>query len=292
MGLKIEIDTNAGVCFGVEKALELVDNALDKGEEIYSLGHMLHNSNEINRLDKKGLKTISTEDFPSIKRGKVVLRAHGEPPSTFEKASLHDIQLIDATCPIVQRLQKKIHSLHLKIDRQKEQIVIFGKKNHPETIGLLGQTGNEAILITDPGEFSKVNPEKKTYLFSQTTMDPDQYALLEENLQKRVELEKGEELVSECSICSQMKRRKPLLREFVKDYDLVLFISGRNSSNGNMLYSYAKSFNGNIFLIEHKNEIQSSWLKGAKSIGISGATSTPAWQLTEVKEHLLSITAG
>jgi 4-hydroxy-3-methylbut-2-en-1-yl diphosphate reductase len=286
MGKVIETDPSAGFCFGVEKAIETAEALLREGEPVYGLGEMVHNDEEISRLKRLGLRTVSSEDFAKIAPAKVIFRAHGEPPSTYDKAREHGVGLIDATCPIVLSLQKKISNRFAEMDREREQIVIFGKEGHPETIGLMGQTGGAAILVTDPGEIAHVDPGKKIYLYSQTTMDPEQFSILEASLKKIAEVAGGEGLVSNCSICHQMKRRKPDLKAFALKHDVVIFVSGKASSNGKMLFEYCKNHNRNSYWIHRFDEIDPAWLEGAGSIGISGATSTPAWQLEQVRAHL------
>ncbi|MCF8346396.1 MAG: 4-hydroxy-3-methylbut-2-enyl diphosphate reductase [Bacteroidales bacterium] len=288
MGRVIEIDPSAGFCFGVEKAIDTAEALLREGEPVYGLGEMVHNEEEIGRLEKLGLRTISTDDFAKIAPAKVIFRAHGEPPLTYEKAKAHGVGLIDATCPIVLSLQRKISSRFAEMDREKEQIVIFGKAGHPETIGLVGQTGGAAVVVTDPENIAHVDPGKKIYLYSQTTMDPAQFRILEENLKKVAEVAGGGGLVSTCSICHQMKRRKPDLKAFALKHDVMIFVSGTSSSNGKMLFAYCKKHNSRSFWIHRLDDIDPEWLEGAKSIGISGATSTPAWQLEQVRGHLES----
>ncbi len=282
----IEIDPSAGFCFGVENAIQIAEENMNQGSPVYGLGHMVHNEVEIGRLDQLGMKTISVMDFPDLSPGKVIIRAHGEPPSTYALAQAHKIDIIDATCPIVSNLQKKIYKQHRKLDREKEQIIIFGKEGHPETIGLMGQTRGEAILITDPNDISAIDRRKTIFLFSQTTMDPDQFEVLEENIRKITQVSEKTKFEANCSICGQMKKRKPELRNFASKHDLIIFVSGAKSSNGAMLYNFCKQQNKFTFWIHSVEDIDPEWLKMDGSIGISGATSTPSWQLKQVKEQL------
>jgi 4-hydroxy-3-methylbut-2-en-1-yl diphosphate reductase len=284
----IEIDPTAGVCFGVEKAIATAEQMLSRGEAVYGLGEMVHNEEETGRLERLGLRTVSTDDFADIAPARVILRAHGEPPSTYEKAIRNNIELIDATCPIVTNLQKKIRNRYRALDNEREQIVIFGKEGHPETAGLMGQTNGEAVLVTDPEETAHVDPAKKIYLYSQTTMDPEQFRLLEERLGNIARVSERSGLVSDCSICNQMKRRKPDLKAFAQKHDLMVFISGSASSNGAMLFAHCKKYNSNSHWIHRVEEIDPEWALAPGSIGISGATSTPLWQLKQVKERLES----
>lgn len=292
MAVRIEIDPSAGVCFGVKKAIQTAEDLLDKGEQVFGLGNMLHNPAEIRRLSEKGLKTVSVGDFPGIRKGKVLLRAHGEPPDTYRKAAKAGIDLIDATCPIVQKLQKKILKKYHELNPATEQIVLFGKKDHPETIGLLGQTNNEAILVTDPDDIGHIPGNKKSFLYSQTTMDPEAYDRLVIALKDKISIENKSELKAECSICNQMKHRKPDLAEFARKCEVLIFASGKDSSNGRMLFEYARNINEQTYWIERPEEVDPQWVNNAGFVGISGATSTPAWQLELIKKQIESLTAG
>lgn len=289
MARKIEIDPSAGVCFGVEKAIATAEEKLREGKEVYGLGEMVHNDQETGRLEQLGLKTITIDDLDRIGPARVVLRAHGEPPSTYRKAAANNIEIIDATCPIVTGLQKKIRKRYASLDREKEQIVIFGKQGHPETIGLMGQTNDEALLVTDPGKVGHVDPGKKIYLYSQTTMDPDQFDALKEELESFAAAAHSEKPTSLCSICNQMKRRKPALKKFALLHDYMVFVSGKHSSNGAMLFRYCQQINPQTWWIHSPGDIDPGWFTGMGSIGISGATSTPRWQLEQVRQYLADL---
>lgn len=295
MARKIEIDPSAGVCFGVEKAIATAEENLRDGNDVYGLGEMVHNDQETGRLEQLGLKTISADDLDRIGPARVILRAHGEPPSTFRKAAANHIEIIDATCPIVTGLQKKIRKRYEELDKDREQIVIFGKQGHPETIGLMGQTNDEAVLVTDPGKTGDVDPRKKVYLYSQTTMDPDQFEVLKANLEAFAATANSEKPQSLCSICNQMKRRKPELKKFALTHDYMVFVSGKHSSNGKMLYEYCRQINPQTWWIHSPDDIDPGWFSGTTngggtgSIGISGATSTPLWQLEQVRQYLADL---
>ena len=285
----VEIDSSAGFCFGVEKAIDLAEQNLAQGEEVFGLGDMVHNDKEIDRLHAKGLKTIEVSDFKDISSGKVILRAHGEPPETYRLAEAHNIEIIDATCSIVKKLQQKVKTAYENMDPEKEQIVIYGKEGHAETIGLMGQTDGKAILITDPDWLNEVNKYKSIILFSQTTMDPERFQEVEKNLTELTKILGKTELKSECTICNQMKRRKPELMKFSRKHDTIIFVSGKQSSNGAMLYKYCKRHNSKTYWISSVDEIEQNWLTGNGSIGVSGATSTPQWQLEKVRQYLLNV---
>lgn len=285
----VEIDPSAGFCFGVEKAIDVAEENLKEGKKVYGLGDMVHNDKEIKRLVEKGMDTIQVDDFSSIQSGKVILRAHGEPPETYQKAAQHNIEIIDATCPIVQKLQKKIKKIYEDLDPEREQIVIYGKEGHAETIGLMGQTKGTAILVNSLSDLEKVEMGKSIYLFSQTTMDPEQFYEVEAALKQHTIADDSIQFNSECTICGQMKRRKPDLRRFALGHDVMIFVSGKKSSNGAMLYKFCKEQNPMTYWISSTEEIQDEWLQGDGSIGISGATSTPVWQLEEVQQYILKM---
>jgi len=291
---KVEVDSGAGFCFGVDQVINTAETHLREGTPLYGLGEMVHNSEEVLRLEAMGLKTINQDELGGIKSGKVLLRAHGEPPATYRLARKHDIEIIDGTCPIVTRLQTKIRRIYSRMDRDTQQLVIFGKSDHPETIGLLGQVDGDATVVNSMEDIDSIDPTKGILLFSQTTMDPELYKEVEEGLKDHLQhpagLKEGGQLQSDCTICGQMKRRKPVLAAFAKDYDLVLFVSGKNSSNGKMLYEYCRSVNPLTHWISGVKDIDPNWFAEVESIGISGATSTSMNQLQAVKEQVKKLT--
>ncbi len=294
--VKIEIDPGAGFCFGVEQVIKTAESHLRQGAGLYGLGDMVHNSSEMQRLHSLGLRTISHSQLAELKPGRILLRAHGEPPSTYEMARALDIEIIDGTCPIVSHLQKKLKKVYDSMDRDVEQLVIFGKPDHPETVGLLGQVGGDAVVVGTREDISKIEPGKKVHLFSQTTMDPDQFRDVEEALNELLAAvpgpETGDVFRSDCTICGQMKKRKPGLSSFAGRHELILFVSGKNSSNGKMLYEYCKSVNPLTYWISGEKEIDPGWFQGISSIGISGATSTSKDQLESVMSHLERMTSS
>jgi 4-hydroxy-3-methylbut-2-enyl diphosphate reductase len=274
----------------VDQVIKTAETFLKEGKALYGLGEMVHNSEEVDRLKGLGLKTIHHSELGEIKPERVLFRAHGEPPPTYQLARELGIEIIDGTCPIVTRLQLKIREVYLSMDRDTQQVVIFGKSEHPETIGLLGQVGGDASVVSSMLDIPSIDPAKGIILFSQTTMDPDLYleveAGLKAHLNRPASLKAGELFQSDCTICGQMKRRKPGLAAFAKGHDLILFVSGKNSSNGKMLFEYCKSVNPLTYWISGMNEIDPIWFKEVESIGISGATSTSMDQLQAVKEEL------
>jgi 4-hydroxy-3-methylbut-2-enyl diphosphate reductase len=250
---------------------------------------MVHNRIEIERLESLGMETITNENLGNLENSTILFRAHGEPPESYERASKNGNRVIDATCPIVLKLQQRIRETYKKIDHQLEQIVIFGKTDHPETVGLMGQIGNDATVVSSLIDLQKVDPGRRVHLFSQTTMDPGDFSRIESALSKLL-IASGSSMKSNCSICSHMKKRKPGLADFAVNYDVMIFVSGKNSSNGKMLFEYCKSLNPNSFWISDENEIDGDWFQNSDSIGISGATSTPSWQLESLRKHIQKLT--
>lgn len=281
--VNIEIDPAAGFCFGVDKVIGMAESMLRKGEKVYTLGEMIHNREEMKRLHSLGMITVDHRELVSVKPESVLLRAHGEPPSTYRLAEKFHIKVIDGTCPIVLQLHKRIRQAYQAMDHDREQLVIFGKPDHPETISHLGQLDGDAVVISSPEEASKVDPGKRVILFSQTTMDPERFGEVEKKLKEHL-------LRSECTICGQMKKRKPELAAFARKHDLMLFVSGRHSSNGKMLYEFCKSVNPATHWISHAGEIDPAWLEGTASVGVSGATSTSREQLESVVHRVRGIT--
>jgi 4-hydroxy-3-methylbut-2-enyl diphosphate reductase len=257
---------------------------------------MVHNSEEVKRLQILGLKTIDHQQLTRLPPGKVLFRAHGEPPETYDTAKRNGVEVIDGTCPIVARLQKKLKKAYEAMDHRTEQMVIFGKPDHPETIGLLGQVNGDALVVSSVEEVTAIDPEKRILLFSQTTMDPERFSEVERALDKHLQKSSGERnyvhFRSDCTICGQMKKRKPGLSVFARRYQVMLFVSGKNSSNGKMLYEYCKSLNPATYWISGRDEVKKSWFDDCESIGISGATSTSRAQLESVLEEVKKLTAS
>ncbi len=286
----VEIDPTSGFCFGVTAAIRQAEQLISEGAEVYAVGQMVHNEAEVRRLSKLGLKETGSLSLDNIPGKTVLFRAHGEPPSTYRKAEELNIRVVDATCPIVRKLQERIRRRYEQLDREKEQIVIFGKEGHPESIGLIGQTNGEAILVTGMADLEKVDAGKYIYFFSQTTMDPDAYYAVEKALRERSLVCKSDPLQSNCTVCSHVKKRKPGLKLFAESHDVIIFTSGKASSNGKMLYGYCKEYNDRAYWVNSTEEIDPAWFAGCRSVGISGATSTPQWQMEEIRDHILRIT--
>jgi 4-hydroxy-3-methylbut-2-enyl diphosphate reductase len=296
--VKVTVDQNSGFCWGVVRTIDIAEQELRDAKKLYSLGDIIHNPIEIDRLGEQGLKTITHADLESVKDAKVLIRAHGEPPETFRRAKELGIELIDATCPVVTKVQERIRKFY----DNGYQVVIFGKKDHAEVIGLVGHTNGTAIVIKSIEQVNMLDLTKKTVLFSQTTMDKGTFYALRDEIKSRLkaEFEVGtfEEMAidfhAKDTICGQVSGRDKKLREFSRANDVIIFVAGRKSSNGKVLYEIAKSENPKTYFIEDEKEMQAEWLSGADTVGISGATSTPQWLMERVKafvEEMMSVTA-
>lgn len=279
----IEIDEKSGFCFGVVNAIKRAEEELANGEILYCLGDIVHNGQEVERLSKMGMVTINHEQLKELHDVKVLFRAHGEPPSTYEVAKSNNINLIDASCPVVLRLQKKIKNSY-DSDPTKQQILIYGKKGHAEVVGLLGQTDDNAIVIENEDDLSKVDFEKNIHLFSQTTKSLDGFNNLVKTISDK--MQNDAEFKYSDTICRQVANRMPNIANFAKENDIILFVSGQKSSNGKVLYEHSKSINPNTYLISEPEEVELLNLDTTKKIGICGATSTPRWLMEEVAEKL------
>jgi 4-hydroxy-3-methylbut-2-enyl diphosphate reductase len=283
----VEIDRDSGFCFGVVNAIQSVEKELLEDNELYCLGDIVHNSQEVARLQKKGLKTINHADLEHIHNRKVLLRAHGEPPSTYQTAERNNIRIIDATCPVVLQLQKKIQRHYRNLDMNTSQIVILGKIGHAEVNGLVGQTEGKAIVIEKKEDLDKLDFNKDIYLFSQTTMSLGDFKEIVKEIESRIS--KDLTFNSFDTICRQVANRIPNIKKFASRHDLVLFVAGEKSSNGKVLLSECKKANPNTYLISHPDEINPAWWEGVRSVGICGATSTPKWLMEEVAKKCARI---
>jgi 4-hydroxy-3-methylbut-2-enyl diphosphate reductase len=287
--MKITIDKSSGFCWGVVRAINFVENELQESQKLYSLGDIIHNPMEIQRLEEKGLTTIKREDLAKAKGAKVLIRAHGEPPETYRAARDLGIELVDATCPVVTRVQERIRRYY----NDGYQVVVYGKKEHAEVIGLVGQTNGEAVVIKSLEEIEKVDLTRKTVLFSQTTMDKATFYKIKDELEQRIKelvVESFEENAldfhAKDTICGQVSGRDRKLRAFAEENDIVIFIAGRNSSNGKVLFEICKERNPRTYFIETEAEIEPGWFAGVERVGITGATSTPQWLMERVKDVL------
>jgi len=280
----IEIDKKSGFCFGVVKAITKAENELNESETLYCLGDIVHNGEEVGRLANKGMVTISREEFFTLSNCRVLIRAHGEPPETYRYATENNIELVDATCPIVVQLQKKIRTSFDQQQLQNGQVVIFGKPGHAEVIGLNGQTGNQAIIISSLDEVDKIDFTRPISLYSQTTKPLSEFRMLAELIKLRA----GDRVPVEIrdTVCRQVSNRGPHLREFANRFDLVIFVAGRKSSNGQALFGDVIDSNPNSHFVAHPGELDQSWFQGVNTVGICGATSTPMWLMEQVADAI------
>lgn len=285
--MRVTVDKFSGFCWGVVRTIEIAEQELADNGPLYSLGEIIHNPMEIQRLEAKGLKTVSQEEFNGLKGGTVLIRAHGEPPETYRKAEERGITIIDATCPVVTKVQERIRKFYL----QGYQVVVFGKKEHAEVVGLIGQTDGSAIVVKSVEDLSNVKIDRKTVLFSQTTMDKATFYQIKENLEKRVKSlvvdtfeDEALDFHAKDTICGQVSGRDKKIREFAKANDVVIFVAGKHSSNGKVLYEIVRSENPRSHFIEDTSELEDRWLEGAQTVGVTGATSTPQWLMDKVKK--------
>jgi 4-hydroxy-3-methylbut-2-enyl diphosphate reductase len=297
----VYIDRFSGFCWGVVRTVQIAEDQLAAtrtSRNVYVLGHIIHNPKEIQRLEDKGLETISVDDFPRLANSgaKVIIRAHGEPPSTYRAAWEHGIEIVDATCPVVTKLQERVR----KFWDQGYQVVIFGKKDHAEVLGVRGVVRDQCIVVKSVDEaLATVDVSKKTVLFSQTTMDRPTFLLIRDALKGRVSeliVDTMEEIATEFhakdTICGQVSGREAQLSKFAAENDVLLFVAGKASSNGKVLFDVAKASNPRTFFMETTDDLDPAWIQGAQRIGISGATSTPQWYMEEVKSFVERLAAA
>lgn len=287
--MEVTIDKNSGYCFGVEFAIQMAEDEMEDGK-LYCLGDIVHNSMEVKRLNAKGLQIIDREQLENIRDSKVLIRAHGEPPETYELALRNNIELVDASCPVVLKLQNRVKLAHDKMTKSNGQIVIYGKTGHAEVIGLTGQTNNEAIIVMEDSDLEKIDFTRPVTLFSQTTKSTSGFYRIREMIQERIKGAKGEleelDFNANDSICRQVSNREPQLKVFSEEQDVIVFVSGKKSSNGKALYGVCKRQNERSYFVENEGEVDLSWFKETDSIGICGATSTPMWLMENVATYI------
>lgn len=278
MNLSVDIDRYSGFCNGVVNAIKKAERYLDTNKRLYSLGAIVHNSAEIARLERKGLEIIDIDRMKELRDDVVLVRAHGEPPTTYRMAEERGISIIDCTCPVVLKLQRDIAAKYNELKPLGGQIIIFGKRGHAEVNGLVGRTNGEAIVVEKPEDIENIDFSKPTALFSQTTKDVEEYRRLVESIKA-----KGCENFTFCdTICRQVASRYGHLADFAKGHDVILFVSGSDSSNGKVLFELCKNFNPRTHRVETASDIKKEWFKENEKVGICGATSTPRWQLEEI----------
>lgn len=282
----IEIDNGSGFCFGVTTAIRKAEEELQQSDSLYCLGDIVHNGRECERLKRLGLQTVEHSDMDTLHDTKMLLRAHGEPPITYEKAKEHNIHLIDATCPVVLNLQKRIKADYDADAEHKRQIVIYGKNGHAEVVGLVGQTEGRAIVIENLEDAKKLDFARSIQLYSQTTKPLEGFREIVEFIERN--MTNGAQFQYFDTICRQVANRIPNIRTFASKHEVVLFVCGKKSSNGKVLFNECKAVNPCTYMVEDPSEIEMTWFEGKESIGICGATSTPKWLMENCKDHILN----
>ena len=284
--MEVSVDPNSGFCFGVVFAIHVAEEELEKSGKLYCLGDIVHNNKEVERLSKKGLIIINSEELKQIKNSKVLIRAHGEPPETYKVALENNLELIDASCPVVLKLQNKIRLGFEEMLSKNGQIVIYGKEGHAEVNGLVGQTMDKAIIVNNEPDLDKIDYSKPVRFYSQTTQPIVGFTEMINGIRKRYELAKNPEpdFIPHNTICSQVSHKEPRLKKFAAEHDLILFVSGKKSSNGLFLYEVCRSINPQTYFISVKNDINKDWFKKVNKVGVCGATSTPMWLMEEIAE--------
>ena len=286
----VSIDPAAGFCFGVDRAIGLAESALDQDMALLCLGEIVHNDQEIIRLRAKGMETINETQLRDLKNKKVLVRAHGEPPAVWNQAERNNLAMIDGTCPIVSKLQHKVALADQEIRKSGGMVIIFGKAEHPEVRGLLGHIRGMAKVVSDPSEIKSLPCNVPIRLFAQTTMDPGGWETLREAVEAHLKAgssENGIDFKAYRTICGQVSGRAPKLRKFAGDNDVMVFVSGKNSSNGKVLFNVCREANARSFWISEPGELKDEWFENVNTVGISGATSTPGWLLEQVAEKIM-----
>jgi len=291
--MQVTIDKNSGYCFGVEFAIKMAEDEMEQSDRLYCLGDIVHNDMEVKRLNAKGLEVIDRAQLQNLHDCKVLIRAHGEPPETYRTAIENNIELIDASCPVVLKLQHRVKSAFDKMEREEGQIVIYGKKGHAEVIGLTGQTLEKAIVVMEDSDLDKIDFKRPVTLFSQTTKSTKGFYDISQKIEERIKAAKGEitdvDYNANDSICRQVSNREPQLQRFSQENDVILFVSGKKSSNGKALYQVCLSENPRSYFVENETEIDPEWFQQEDKVGICGATSTPMWLMEQVKTYVESL---
>ncbi|MBC8082293.1 MAG: 4-hydroxy-3-methylbut-2-enyl diphosphate reductase [Hymenobacter sp.] len=286
--MNVIIDKNSGYCFGVEFAIQMAEDELAHDETLYCLGDIVHNRMEVERLHERGLRIIDREQLEQLHDCKVLIRAHGEPPETYQLALRNNIELIDASCPVVLKLQNRVKHAFDASQRQDGQIIIYGQPGHAEVAGLAGQTGNRALIVMTEADLDQVDFSRPVTLFSQTTKSTAGFYHMKAVIEERIRSAGGslDAFDANDSICRQVSNREPALARFATEHDVILFVSGRKSSNGKALFSVVNKTNPRSYFIENEQEIDKDWFQGAASVGICGATSTPMWLMQRIKDRI------
>ena len=290
--MKITIDKKSGFCFGVVHAIEAVEKTLQNQEHLYCLGSIVHNDEEVHRLEKMGMEIINLKKMAMLRDKSVLIRAHGEPPATYEMAKNNNISIIDTTCPVVLELQKKVHAGYRAMKVKKGQVAIFGKKGHAEVIGLAGQTDNTALVISTLKEVETIDFSKPLRLYAQTTQSLSTFESLIGLIKSKYYLygNKKPDFIWYDTICRQVSSRESHLKKFSIGHHIIIFVSSKESSNGQVLYQVCKSVNNRSYMISSEKDLRNEWFENCKHIGICGATSTPMWLMNAVAEEIKRIT--
>lgn len=279
----VEIDQKSGFCFGVVNAIGKAEETLSTDEKLYSLGHIVHNELEVKRLQEIGLHTISRDEFFRLKDCKVLIRAHGEPPSTYDYARENNITLVDATCPVVLKLQQRVKKAAEEMRNENGQVVIFGHRGHAEVTGLAGQTNDSAIIIDHPEDLTWIDPSRPVVVFSQTTKSVEDFRKLVQHIQEQAASGKVE---THDTVCRQVSNRVPHLEKFAVRFDVVIFVGGQKSSNAQVLFDVCKRYNPRSYFVTSPDDLQQDWFSEVEKVGICGATSTPQWLMEKVAEKI------
>lgn len=289
--MNITIDENSGFCFGVVYAIQMAEDELEQSGKLYCLGDIVHNNMEVDRLKEKGLEIIDHDQLSKLHNTKVLIRAHGEPPSTYLTAAQNNIELIDASCPVVLKLQNRVRIGFENAEQEQGQVIIYGKEGHAEVNGLIGQTSGKAVVIMNDEDLDKIDYSKPIQLFSQTTKSTKGFLHIKTEIEKRIKLHGGDSslsFVANDTLCRQVSNREPQLRKFAINHDIILFVSGLKSSNGKVLYEVCKSENSHTYFISEPSELDAKWFENKNNVGICGATSTPMWLMEQVAEKAKS----
>lgn len=279
--MRVEIDENSGFCTGVVKAIEKAEKELEKGE-LYCIGDIVHNNLEVERLEAMGLRTIEHDEFAGLKNCRVLFRAHGEPPFSYETAQANGVEVIDASCSVVLNLQKRIRQAYETVKAKGGQIVIYGKRGHAEVIGLVGQTNGEALVVENEEDIRQIDFSRPVVLFSQTTKSLEGFQAVSDLMRR----EGGENVTVHDTICRKVANRIPQLKDFARQHDIIIFVSGEKSSNGKQLFAVCREVNPRTYFVQSAADVNPGMIAGSESVGISGATSTPVWIMEDIRRKL------
>ena len=284
--MTVTIDQNSGFCFGVVYAIQMAEDALDAGIPLYCLGDIVHNDLEVKRLTAKGLKIINHEDLRKLHDCTVLIRAHGEPPQTYITAMENNIELLDASCPVVLKLQNRVKLSYDKMAGKDAQLVIYGIPGHAEVNGLMGQIDQQGIVVTTEEDLDKLDYSKPIAFFSQTTKSTEKFYHFSSLIEQRADAAGNKEVKFNDTICRQVSNREPQLQKFALQHEVIVFVGGKKSSNGKVLFNVCRSVNPKSYFVSEESELQREWFDGANSVGICGATSTPLWQMEKIAETI------